>query len=132
MLSAGGPGTGTCWTAVHKSPTVLAQHTQWRMATALRLGATPDAGPRTTCALRKGNDADMCEQSLVTHPFEPFCCKYWGARARPHREVCAGFLSRQGGYADMKRHVLEVRDRVRNKNEAVPTMRCAILDVVCW
>ena len=41
MLSAGGPGTGTCWTAMHKSPTELAQDAQWRMATALRLGATP-------------------------------------------------------------------------------------------
>ena len=53
MLSAGGPGTGTCWTAMHKSPTELAQNAQWRMATASRLGATPDAGPRSTCALRK-------------------------------------------------------------------------------
>ena len=39
MLSAGLPGTGTCWTAMHKSPTELAQNAQWRMATALRLGA---------------------------------------------------------------------------------------------
>ena len=59
MLSAGGPGTGTCWTAMHKSPTELAQHAPWRVAKALRLGATPDAGPRSTCALRKGNDGDM-------------------------------------------------------------------------
>ena len=59
-------------TAVHKSPTELAQNAQWRMATALRLGATRDAGPRSTCALRKGNDGDMCEQSLVTHPVHPF------------------------------------------------------------
>ena len=56
MLSAGVPGTGACWTAKHKSPTELAQIAQWRMATALRLDATPDAGPRYTCALRKGND----------------------------------------------------------------------------
>ena len=28
MLSAGGPGTGTCWTAMHKSPTELAQNAQ--------------------------------------------------------------------------------------------------------
>ena len=73
MLSAGGPGTGTCWTAMFKSPTELAQ---WRMATALRLGATRDAGLRSTCALREGNDGDMCEQSLATHPFHPFCCQY--------------------------------------------------------
>ena len=44
MLSAGGPGTGKSWTAMHKSPTELPQNAQWRMATALRLGATPDAG----------------------------------------------------------------------------------------
>ena len=43
--------------------------------------------PRSTCALRNGNDGDMCEQSLVTHPFHPFCCKYRGAWARPHRAV---------------------------------------------
>ena len=83
MLSAGEPGTGTCWTAMHKSLTELAQNAQWRMV----LGATPDAGPRSTCALQEGNDGDMCEQSLATHPFRPFCCKYGGARARSHRAV---------------------------------------------
>ena len=46
-LCAGGPVTGTSWTATHKSPTELAQNAQWRMATALRLGATPDAGQRS-------------------------------------------------------------------------------------
>ena len=64
-----------------------AQNAQWRMATALPLGATPDAGPRSTCALRKGNDGDMVEKSLATHPFHPFCCKYGRAKARPHRAV---------------------------------------------
>ena len=87
MLCAGGPGTETCWTAMHKSPTELAQNAQWRMATAFRLGATPDARPRSTCALWKGNDGDVCERSLATHPFHPFCCKYGGARARPHCAV---------------------------------------------
>ena len=72
MLSAGGPGTGTSWTAMHKSVTELPQHAQWRIATALRLGATPDAGPRSTCALRKGNDGDMCARYLGTHPFQRF------------------------------------------------------------
>ena len=61
MLSARGPGTGTNWTAMHKSPTEEVQNAQWRMATALRLGATPDAGPRSTCALRTGNDGGLCE-----------------------------------------------------------------------
>ena len=84
MHSAGGPGAGTCWTAMHKSPTELAQNAQWIVATALRLGAMSDAGPRSTCAERKGNDGDKCEQSLVTHPFQT-CCKY-GAR---HRAVLA-------------------------------------------
>ena len=28
MLSEGGPGTGTCWTAMQKSPTELAQNAQ--------------------------------------------------------------------------------------------------------
>ena len=53
QISAGEPGTGTCWTAMHKSPTELAQNAQWRMATALRLGATPDAGPRSTCSAER-------------------------------------------------------------------------------
>ena len=79
----GGPGTGTRWTA-QKSPTELAQNAQW-MAAAPRLGAKLDAGPHSTCALRKGNDGDMCEQSLVIHPFHPFCCKYG-----------VGSLSKQG------------------------------------
>ena len=87
MLGAGGPGTGTCWTAMHKSPTELAQNAPWRMATALRLGATPGAGPRSTCALRKGNDGDVCEQSLAEHAFHPFCCQYGEAWTRPHRAV---------------------------------------------
>ena len=42
---------------------------------------------------------------------------------------CAGSLSEQG-HADLERHVPELYDWVRNKNEAAPTMRCAILDVV--
>ena len=45
-----GPGIGTNWTAMHK--------------------------PDITCALRKGNDGDMCEQSLAKHPFHPCCCNY--------------------------------------------------------
>ena len=79
--------------------------------------------------LRKGNDGDMCEQSLVTHPF-PFCCK-----ARLDRVVqCTlrRLIEQEGGYADTERHVPEHYDWVRNNNEAAPTMRCAILDVVSW
>ena len=111
MLGAGGPGTCACWTAMHTSPTELAQNAQWRMATALRLGATPDAGPRSTCALRKGNDGDMCEQSLAEHPF--FCCQYGRARTRAHRAVqCTlrRLIEQAGGYADVKRHVPELYD----------------------
>ena len=118
---------------MHKSPTELAQNAQWRMATALRLGATPDAGPRST-ALRKGNDGDICEQSLAEHPFHPFCCQYGGARNRPHRAVQhpaqLDWTSR--GYADLERHVPELNDWVSNNDEAAPKAQCAILDVVSW
>ena len=134
-LSAGGPGTGTCWTAILESPTELAQNVQWRMATALRLGAAPDAGPRSTCGLRKGNDGDVCEQSLAAHPSHPFCCKYGGARNRPHRAVQSTLrrlIDQVEGYADMERHVLELYDFVKNKDETAPVMRCAIFDVVSW
>ena len=61
---------------MHKSPTDVLQKTQWIMATALRLGSTPDAGLRATCALRKGNEGDMCERSLAKHSFHAFCCKF--------------------------------------------------------
>ena len=69
---------------MHKSPTELAQNAQRRMATALRLGATLDAGPRSTCALWKSNDGDMCEHSLAT---TRSAANTGGARARPHRAV---------------------------------------------
>ena len=95
MLSAGGPGTGTCWTAMHKSPTELAQSVQRRMATALRLGATPGAGPRSTCALRKGNDGDMYEQSLAGAPFPPVLLRVRGSQdqtAPCGPTPCAGSL----------------------------------------
>ena len=120
---------------MHKSPTELPQNAQWRMATALRLGATPDAGPRSTCALKKRNDGDMCEQSLATHPSHPFCCKHGGARNRPHRAVLRTLrrlIEQVGGYGDMERHVPELYDWVKKSNDAAPEMRCAILDVVSW
>ena len=120
---------------MHKSPTELPQNAQWRMATALRLGATPAAGPRSTCALRKGNDGDTCEHSLATHPFHPFCCKYGGARARPHRgvqHILRRLIEQAGGYADMERHVPELYDWEKNNNEAAPVMRCATFGVVSW
>ena len=44
------------------------------------------------------------EQSLATHPFHAFCCKYGGARSGPHRAVrCAlrRLIKQAGGYADM-------------------------------
>ena len=78
---------------------------------------------------------DMCEQSLATHPCNPFCCKYGGARTRPHRAVqCTlrRLIEQAGGYADMERHVPELYDRVQKNNEAAPVTRCAILDVVSW
>ena len=130
MLSAGGPGT--CWTAMHKSPTELAQNARWRKATALRLSATPDAAPRSTCALRKGNDGDMCEQSLAEHPFHPLCCKY-GEQGQT--ALCSPvktshrLIEQAGSYADMERHVLELYDWVkkqqrRGTREAVRHLRC--------
>ena len=41
--------------------------------------------PRVLCA--KVNGGVLCGQSLVTHPFHPFCCKYGEDRARPHCAV---------------------------------------------
>ena len=58
MLSAGGQGTGTTWTAMHNSPTEVLSNAQWMMTTALRLGLPSNTGPRPTCALRKGTDGE--------------------------------------------------------------------------
>ena len=132
MLSAWEPGTGTYWTAVHKSPTELSQNAQWRMATALRLGAAPDADPRSMCALLKGNDGDICEQSLSALPFYS---TFGGARARPRLAVqCTlrKLIEQAGSYADTERHVPELLDWLQKNNEAAPEMRCAISDVVSW
>ena len=99
---------------MHKSPTELAQNAQWRMATASRLGATPDAGP---------HDGDTCEQSLLTHPFHPFCCKYEGAKARPHRAVqCTlrRLVEHAGGYPDMECHFPELYNWVKEKVKRCP------------
>ena len=129
MLSAGGPGTGTCWTVMHKSPHRTGTECAMEDGTAFRLNATLGAGPRSTCALRKGNDGDMCEQSLAAHPSHPFCCQYGGARARQHRAVqhtLRRLIEQAGGYADMERHVPELYDRVRNNSEATPVMRCTL------
>ena len=120
---------------MHKSPTELPQNARWRMATALRLGA--DAGPRSTCALRKGNDGDMCEQALAEHLFHRFCCQYGGARSRPHPAVqhtLRRLIGQAGGHSDVERHVLELYDWASNDNEseAAPKVRRAILDEVSW
>ena len=126
---------GTWLARVGRPCTSQAQKAQWMMATALRLGATPDAGPRSTCVLQKGNDGHMCEQSLGVHPFHPFCCKYEGARTSSHRAVqhtLRRLIEQASGNADMERYVPELYDWVQNNNEAAPEMRCAILDVVSW
>ena len=129
MLSAGGQGTSTTWTAMHESPTELVQNVQCRMATASRLGMPPGVGPRGTCPLRKGNEGEICEQSLEKNPYHLFSCKYGGARARLHLAVMRTLhipFSQAGGYADMERHVLEVCHRVKQKPGDDPALRCAI------
>ena len=106
---------------MHKSPTELAQNAQRRMATALRLGATLDAGPRSTCALWKSNDGDMCEHSLATTRSAANTGEPGPDRTAQSSTLCAGSLSKQA-----------VHGSVRNNSEAAPVMRCAILDVVSW
>ena len=72
---------------------------------------------------------------LAAHPFHPLCCKYGRARAREHRAVqhtLRRLIEQAGSYADLERPVPELYDRVTNNNEAAPTMRCAIFDVVSW
>ena len=47
MLSAGEQALARTGRPCTKPPTEALQNAQWRMATAQRLGATPDAGPRS-------------------------------------------------------------------------------------
>ena len=135
MLSAGGPGTGTLWTAMHRSPTDTLRNAQWRTATALRLGVPPDVGPGFTCALRKGNDGEVCGFSLRRDHYHPYCCKCGGARTRPHRAVLCTLqrlIEQAGGHADDERHVPELYDWDVPLGGTTPELRCAILDVVSW
>ena len=63
------------------------------------------------------------------------CCKYGGARNRPHcvvQHTLRRLIEEAGGYTDLERHVPELREWVRNNNEAAPVMLCAISDVVSW
>ena len=99
MLGAGRPGSGTCWTS-HRQNCHRMRNGGWPRR--YGLVAAPDAGPRSTCALRKGNDGDMCEQSLAAHPYHSFRCKYGGARARPHRAVQCTLRSLSGGQGAMQ------------------------------
>ena len=106
-----------------------------RMATALRLGATPDAGPRSTGALLKGNDGYVCEQPLAINPFHSFVASSGEPGPDHTAQSCARLhrlIQRAGGYADMERHVPELHGWVKNENETAPEVRCAILDVVSW
>ena len=78
QLSAGGPDTGTSWTAMHKFPRDILGNAQWRTAAALRLGVPPDAGPGFTCALREGNDGERCGFSLPH-----FLLQVWASKESP-------------------------------------------------
>ena len=113
---------------MHKSPKELVHNAQWRMAAALRLGVPLDVGPCATCSLQNGNKGETCEQSLAKDPYHLFCCKYGGARTRPHRAVMCSLNK----LMDKKRHLFELYDCVKQKPSDDPTLRCAIMDVVSW
>ena len=84
ILSAFGPGTGTCWTAMHKSPNChRMRNGGWPQRYGWVQRRKQARAPRVLCA--KAMVGDTCEQSLVTHPFHSFCCKYGRAKARVHR-----------------------------------------------
>ena len=51
LLSAGGVGTRTTWTASNRSSMELLQNAQWRTAVVMGLGPRPDTDA-ATCALR--------------------------------------------------------------------------------
>ena len=72
-----------------------------------------DAGPRATCALRKGSEGWTCDHPQERHPCHPLWCKYGGARPRPHRAVLCALsrrISQAGGCADRERHIPELYD----------------------
>ena len=116
LLSAGGPATGTCWTAMHKSPTELAQNAQCRMATALRLGTTPDA-PRVLCgkAVMGTCASNLWRRTLSTRS------------AIQH--TLRRLIQQAGGYADLERHVLELYDWVEKQQRS--SLRDAVRNLTC-
>ena len=100
MLSAGGPGTGMCWTAMHKSPTELPQNAQWRMATALRLGCYAGRWSAICVCFEEGQRWETCASSLWQRTRSTLCA---ASTVEPETDrtaqssaLCAGSLSRQG------------------------------------
>ena len=134
MLSAGGSGTITTWTAMHKSHTDILQNAQWRAATALRLGLLPDVGPRATCALHQSNDGDTCEFF--------FLLQVWRCQGQtaPGDSVRAAQVDRASWGGEGRREALRTENAVSQSSmtgsgrNAIrrPTIRCAIWDVVSW
>ena len=130
MLSAGGPNTGTTWTATHNSPMDLMKNAHWRMATSLRLGLVPTT-ENATCSLCRNTDGEQCGTSLKEQPHHPHCCKFGGARHRPHlamQRVLHRQIVAAGGFCDLERHVPELYDTVVKNGKTVD--RSAIMDAV--
>ena len=104
------------------------------MATALRLGASPDAGPalhvcsaecgRATMGTRASN---LWRRTLSTR--SPANTGEPGTDGTVRFNTpCAGSLSKQG--ATRTWSAMSLCSMVRNNSEAAPKVRCAILDVV--
>ena len=131
MFSAGGPGTGTCWTAMHNT-----DRTGTECAVEDGNGAATRRDTRCRPALCGKEMMGTSEKDLWLSTLSTFfCCQYGGARTRPRRAVqhtLRRLIEQAGGYADVERHVPELPDCVSNDNDAAPEMRCAILGVVFW
>ena len=120
MLSAGGPGTGSCRTAMHKSH--RKRNGGWPRRCDLVQHQMQGRAPRVLCVWRRTRSTRLA-------------ASMGRARARPHRAVqrtLRRLIEQAGGHADVERHVPELYDWAKNNNEAAPEMRCAILDVVSW
>ena len=130
MLSAGGTGTGSTWSAPHANPRELMRNAHWRIATQLRIGQSPEV-VGTACALKRAKDGEVCEKDLVANPFHAHSCKHGGARQRPHKAVqqtLARLVQQADGDCDLERYIPELYDEVQ-RNGRMET-RCAIMDAV--
>ena len=98
---------------MHKSPTEILQNAQWRMATALRLGPPPDAGPRAWPCARATR-----AKRATTH---------WRGTLSVANTVVPGWTT---SCCPVHTEQMDLPGWRTRRHGKTPVPRCAILDVV--